>query len=91
MVKFPVLVAVRAEPVGLRVAPFILEANGDTVVSDDIVGVVTYGAMIEGIIFRIRRELSSLGFGYLLTNLAEQIDESSGRIMMDRVQALTRI
>ena len=39
--------------------------------------------MIEGIIFRIRRELSRLGFGYLLTNLAEQIDESSSRIARD--------
>src|SRR5262245_16589908 len=50
---------------------------------DDIVGVATYGTMIEGIIFRIRRELSRLGFGYLLTNLAEQIDESSSRIARD--------
>ena len=39
--------------------------------------------MIEGIIFRIRRELSRLGFGYLLTRLAEQVDESSSRIARD--------
>src|SRR5262249_56532820 len=36
--------------------------------------------MIEGIILWIRRELSRLGFSYLLTSLAEQIDESSSRI-----------
>jgi hypothetical protein len=36
--------------------------------------------VIEGIIFRIRRELSRPGFSYLLTSLAEQIDESSSRI-----------
>ena len=36
--------------------------------------------MIERIVFRIRREFSRRGFGYLFTTLAEQINESSRRI-----------
>src|SRR6266508_1298263 len=47
------------------------------VVGDDIVGGATERAMIERIIFRIRRVFPRRRFGYLFTALAEQIDESS--------------
>src|SRR5262245_66642980 len=50
------------------------------VVSDDKDGIPTERAMIERIIFRIRRVFSRHRFGYLFTALTEQIDESSCRI-----------
>src|SRR5262245_54441122 len=50
------------------------------VVSDDKVSIPTERAMIERIIFRIRRVFSRRRFGYLFTALAEQIDELSCRI-----------
>ena len=53
------------------------------IVGDYIVRVATDGAMIERIIFRIRREFSSRGFGYLLTALTKQIDESPSRVSRD--------
>src|SRR5262245_37694248 len=53
------------------------------IVGDDIVGVAANGAMIERVIFRIWREFSSRGFGYLFSVLGEQFDESSRRIARD--------
>jgi hypothetical protein len=50
------------------------------IVGDYIVGVATEGAMIERVIFWIRREFPSYRFYHLFTTLAEQIDESSRRI-----------